>query len=220
MRNKANASALAVAVIVTTMASSDALASHFRGAALTPSVSADGILTIDSSSFWRQDKLATTCFFPHGCTESSTFVRGGGLTLTSTSSTVVSQTQDLTDTRRTETTERYTFDISSGGAGLYDIGWSGSSWTGGIPNARGSYGTTARIFWDGESASTPIQFNLNNIQQEVGRNAPYSANLGAVSASGVSLSYAETLSRGISSQPAGYSISSSGNLEITDAGTS
>lgn len=224
MNSKANASALALAVIVTTMASSDVLASHFRGAALTPSVSADGILTIDSTSFWRQSALASTCNFPHGCTGSSVTVsNGAGLGLNSPS--IASQTQDLTDTRRTETTERYSFDISSGGAGLYDISWSGSSWTSGIPNAgfptaSRDYGTTSRIYWDGKTASTPIQFNLNNIQQEVGRNAPYSANLGAVSASGVSLSYAETLSRGISSQPAGYSISSSGNLEITDAGTS
>lgn len=208
---------VATAVMSATFSGS-AMATHFRGAALTPSVDADGTLTINATSFWRQSEFASVCSFPHDCIASTASVTGPGGFSTSSESDIT-QTQDLTDTRRTEVTEQFTFDISNGGAGSYDISWGGSSWVHDLPNASGGYGTTSTISWDGESDSTPILFNLNNIQQEVNRNTDYSDNLGAVAGSGLSLSYAETLSSGMSSQPVGYSVSSTGEIQITDAGT-
>jgi len=213
--------ALVATAVVAAASGGAAEASHFRGAALTPSVSSDGILTIDSTSFWRQQVGTSVCTFPHECVANSfrpTVTGPGGINLSGPDN-IASQTQDLTDTRRTEVTEQFTFDISNGGAGVYDISWSGSSWVSGVPNAGGGYGTTSSIFWDGQSDNTPILFNLNNIQQEVDRNTDYSDGLGAVPGSGLSLSYAETLADGMSAQPAGYSISSTGEIQITDAGT-
>jgi len=196
-----------------------AQASLFRGAALTPSVSADGIVTIQSTGFWRQQIGTNVCSFPHAYIAGSTSITGPGGNFTGTRN-IVNQTQDLTDVRRTEISETFTFDISAGGAGLYNITWSSCCWVPGVPNTSGSYSTTSSIYWDGESASTPILFNLNNIQQEVLRGTAYSSSLGAVAGAGLSLSYDETITGGVNFQPAGYSISPDGTIHLTAAGTS
>ncbi len=213
--------AVALAVASSLGVATSAHSSHFRGAAMTPSVSADGILTIQANSYWRQSPIANVCQFPHDCISSnfSPQVSGPGYSQNGPD-VIVSRTQDLTDIRRTEVIETFTFDISAGGAGLYTISWSGFSWVSGVPNAGGSYGTTSSIYWDGESANTPILFNLNNVQQEVLRGTEYNSNLGAVAGSGLTLSYEESLSTGMSSQPNGYSISPDGTINITAAGTS
>lgn len=183
-------------------------ASHFRGAAVVPTVDANGMLTIDAKSFWRRSLTATAGSFPHSGT-SSIAVAGVGV------ATLGTITQDTSDIRRTRVDEEYSIQLP--GTGTYTMSWGSGSWVSGVPNAGGSYGSTSTIFWDGATANTPIQFDLENIQQEVLRGAAYSDNLDAV---GIGLTYDDTfLATGMSGQAPGYSIDASGQISMSAATT-
>lgn len=181
-----------------------AQASHFRGAALVPTVDANGTVTVDAKSFWRLSNGTPAGSFPH---DGVTSISVAGVGSFSQDSIV----QDLSDSRRAEVNTTFNFQLP--GAGVYDISWSSGSWVSGVPNAGGSYGTTSQIFWDGSSANSPIVFDLENIQQEVVNGTPYSDNLDVIG----NVTYDDTyLATGMSSQAAGMSIDATGQIEIAN----
>lgn len=200
------------------LAASTAYASHGRGAAIVPSVSASGLLTLDMKSFWRQQPGTPVCSFPHDCiTTTGISITGpGSVSAVSTGAPA----QDLSDSRYTKVTETNTYQL--GGAGLYTIEWGSCCWISTVPNAaNASYGTRSTIYWDGRTASAPIFFNLENIQIEVERGEVYKDNLDVVGSSDVNITYGNTTSgrTGLVTQAAGYSIDSDGFINITAAGT-
>tara|TARA_R110000868_G_scaffold2705_7_gene18986 strand:- start:2774 stop:3898 length:1125 start_codon:yes stop_codon:yes gene_type:complete len=200
MKSKQVKITLLAACVASAFVSSVAQASHFRGAALVPSVNASGLLTIDSKSFWRKSAADGT---------GSIFVSGVGYI------SQMSRSDDGSDIRRDEVNQVYQVQLP--GAGLYTMSWESGSWVYGVPNASGDFGTTSTIFWDGQTANAPIIFDLENIQQEVVRNVAYSDNLDAV---GNNLTYDDThLSSGMSSQAPGYSIDASGQINMSAATT-
>ncbi|WP_100657976.1 PEP-CTERM sorting domain-containing protein [Alteromonas flava] len=202
---------LVAAAVASAFAASTANATHFRGAAIVPSVDATGLVTLTAKSFWRRSTTAGPAVFPHGSVDEVGNLSVGG----DTNVTLTSQTLDISDVRRGEMNETFTYQLP--GAGLYTITWNSGSWVGGVPNAGGNYGTTSTIFWDGESANTPIQFDLENIQQQVIGGLAYSDNLDAV---GVGLTYDDTfLSTGVDSQARGFDIDASGQINISAANT-
>ncbi|MBT0587048.1 PEP-CTERM sorting domain-containing protein [Alteromonas oceanisediminis] len=200
-------SLLVATAVVSALTASTANATHFRGAAIVPSVDASGVLTVSAKSFWRRQDGTSAGQFPHSGIGSLS-VDGGVGTITD-----ISIAQDVSDTRRAEINEVFSAQLP--GAGLYTISWSGTSWVGGVPNAGGGYGTTSTIFWDGQTANTPIQFDLENIQQQVVDGVAYSDNLDAI---GSGLVYDDSfLSRGLSRQATGFSIDASGQIDIDAA---
>lgn len=196
---------LVSAAVAAAFLSSTAHATHFRGAAVVPTVSATGLVSVDATSFWRLQNGTSAGNFPHSGIASLSVSGGVG----SVSRTTV--TQNTSDSRRAAVFEDFSFQLPS--AGLYTISWGSSSWVGGVPNASGSYGTTSSIFWDGSNANSPIVFDIENIQQEVVRGTTYSDNLDVIG----NVTYDDThLSTGMSSQAAGYSIDATGQITITN----
>jgi hypothetical protein len=192
----------------TAMTTMFAEASHFRGAAMVPTVSASGLLTITSTSFWNPTFVSSV--FANVTTPGAAFISQ------STTNT------DTTDSRFTVVTNVTTYQLS--GAGLYQIQNSNCCRVTGIQNIAGnssiSWTMNSAINWDGNSANAPILFNFNAIQPEVLRNANYSDNLGAVSGSGHTLTYNQNLNQNINSQPPGFVIDpNTGQLTIPAADT-
>jgi hypothetical protein len=193
---------LAGTALTTTVAE----ASHFRGAALVPTVSANGLLTIQETSFWRK-----------GATDfNSAFVSGVGSAISSNSSV------DTSDSRFDVVTQTHTIQLS--GAGTYDISMSSCCRVAGIANwAPGSSSTgwqmDSRIVWNGTTANAPILFNFSAIQPEVLRGGNYSDSLGATSGSGLTLTYDGALN-GLPQQALGLNIDpNTGQLTISSANT-
>ena len=194
---------LVASCIAATFGSTAVQATHFRGAALVPSVDANGLLTVDAKSFWQPSR-------PDGTGTIS--ITGVG----SVSDIAALRTVDSSDIRRDEVNEVYQVQLPPGG-GTYTMNWSSTSWVLDVPNAAGNYGTTSTIFWDGTNANTPIIFDLENIQQEVVRGAAYSDNLDAI---GNGITYDDTsLAAGVTSQAIGFSIDASGQINIGAAAT-
>ena len=182
-----------------------AQASHFRGAAMVPSVDANGLLTITTTSFWRNGAANSVSASVAG----ASFVGSA------------SRIDDTSDSRFTKSTnvDRYqlpnagTFAITSGSCCRVEgiRNWAGSSST--------SWTMNSAIAWNGSSANTPILFNFSAVQPEVVRGAAYNGNLSAVAGSGLTLSYDQVLN-GIPSQPPGFTINpSTGALSIPAANT-
>jgi hypothetical protein len=190
----------------TAMTTMFAEASHFRGAAMVPQVSASGLLTITTTSFWRPTSV------------SSVFAGVSGAAFISNAP----QINDTTDTRFTKVTNVATYQLS--GAGLYQIVGSSCCRVDGIQNFPGGNSSTSwtmnsAINWNGSSANAPILFNFSAIQPEVLRNANYSDSLGAVSGSGHTLTYNQALN-GIPAQPPGFVVDPvTGQLTIPAAST-
>lgn len=178
-----------------------AQASHFRGGALVSSVSASGLLTVSSTTFWRPTFVEQL-----GVNSAGAFVS-------------VSHVLDTSDTRFTKVTGTHTFQLQN--AGLVSLNMSDCCRVGGVANVSGSSWTmNSAIFWNGTSANTPILFNFSNVQPEVLRGTAYSGNLGAISASGLTLTYDQVLNGGIASQPLGFLINTAtGALTIDAAST-
>lgn len=176
-------------------------ASHFRGGALVSSVSASGLLTVTSTSFWRPTAVET-----NGVSAAGTFLSQSFAT-------------DTSDTRFTKVTGTHTFQLQN--SGLVGLSMSNCCRVGGIGNAgQSSWQLDSAIFWNGTSANTPILFNFSNVQPEVLRGTAYSGNLGAISGSGLTLTYDQVLNSGISSQPLGFLVNgTTGALSIDVAST-
>ncbi|MDW4496836.1 VPLPA-CTERM sorting domain-containing protein [Sulfitobacter sp. D35] len=180
-------------------------ASHNRGSVLIPSVDSSGNLTIEATSFWR------TTFVDAVNSVSITVPGGATFGLNMGPDTV-----NTADSRFTRVDETASTDVSNFGAGLYTISWSSCCRAGGISNAaNANMGTTSTIFWDGSSATKPVQFDIQNIQPNVVRGSAYSDNLDATSPDGATLSYNDSYTPvGISSQAPGFSISNTGQITI------
>lgn len=173
-----------------------AQASHFRGEAMIPSVDANGLVTVEITSFWR--KGATNPVNPSAT----------GLSF--------AQQSDVTDTSDTRFDVRVqVWTAQASGAGTFDISSSSCCRVQGIrnwvDNGLGSssvaWTMNSRLVYDGQNANAPILFNFSNIQPNVNRNTGYSDNLGATSGSGHTLTYntASNLPAGVP-QPPGYSV--------------
>lgn len=198
------------------MAAVPAYASHGRGGAVVPQVDANGLLTLDLISYWD----------PTGISEPGSVsfsVTGPGTSTNTTGGKIFS---DLTSNLgREEHTYQATQQLSQ--AGLYTVSWSTCCMTGGIRNVSNSgsadLGTRSTIYWDGSNAATPILFDLENIQQKVIRGVDYIDNLDAVAGPGVTLTYGDSQPfsgsdvAGIT--PPGYSVDSSGTINIAAADT-
>ena len=200
-------SAIAAGVMMA-VAGTAAEASHFRGAAMIPSVNANGLLTVTTTNFWR----------PTGVSSAFASVGGGaGATYISSAPSVI----DTSDSRFTKVTNVDTYQLN--GAGTYDITWSSCCRVQGIQNFGGnssvSWTMNSTIAWNGSSANTPILFNFSAVQPEVVRGVAYNGNLGAVGGAGITLSYDQTLN-GIPAQPPGFTVNTStGALHIPAANT-
>jgi hypothetical protein len=195
-------------------------ASHGRGASIVPSVSANGILTLDMVGFWRQQLPIGVCTFPHDCMQPTVTGPNGFNQTLSFADAQAGASLDTSDIRRAEVRQTNTFDISNGGAGTYNISWSSCCWVPGVEGSNSSsYGVNASIVWDGQTANTPIVFDLEQVQQEVVRGVAYNNALGAASGNGQGLTYSTstTANTGVTSNPDTYAISAAGVIQI-DAG--
>jgi hypothetical protein len=201
---------IAIAAIAA-MFAAPAMASHNRGSVLIPSIDANGSLTINATSFWR------TTFVDR---VRNARVTGPGIAGTRNLG-VAAGTVDTSDSRYTRVDQSVSTSLAGLGAGTYTISWGNCCRVGGLPNgANGNFGTTSTIFWDGQNASNPITFDINNIQPEVVRGSAYSDNLGATSANGDVLSYDDTvLTVGITSQATGFNINGTGQIDIDAVST-
>lgn len=194
--------------IAMALAGTAAQASHFRGGALLPTVSAGGLLTVNSTTFWR----------PSSVNHLSVQVAGAA----AINAAGVYAADDTSDSRFTKATGTHTFQLP--GAGTYNITMSSCCRVSGIQNYVGGSSTgwamNSSIFWNGSSASTPILFNFSNVQPEVLRGANYVGNLGALAGAGLTLSYDQALNAPIASQPPGFTINpATGALFIPAAST-
>lgn len=193
--------------IIAAFAGGVAEASHFRGAAMIPSVDENGKLTVTTTSFWR----------PTSVSQVQANVSGGASYLSSAASVI-----DTSDVRFTKVINVDTFQLS--GAGTYNITGSSCCRVDGILNFPGGNSSTSwtmnsTIVWNGTSGNTPILFNFSAVQPEVVRGSDYSGNLGAVAGSGLTLSYDQVLND-IPSQPPGFTIDpATGQLFISAANT-
>ncbi len=199
--------AAVAAGIAVALAAGTAQASHFRGGALIPTVSASGLLTINSTTFWR----------PSATNQLGVVVAGVGGTAN------VFAPDDTSDSRFTKVSGVHTIQLPAGAAS-FDISMSSCCRVSGIQNFVGSSSTSwtlnSSIFWNGSSANTPILFNFSNVQPEVLRGANYVGNLGALGGAGLTLSYDQVLNAVINSQPPGFTINAAtGALFIPAAST-
>lgn len=190
----------------TALTTSVAEASHFRGAAMVPTVNANGLLTVTSTSFWRPTFVSSL----------APSVAGVG------SMTQQSSVTDTSDSRFTVVTQVHTIQLPN--SGLFNISASNCCRVGGIQNVFGgnssiSFEMNSAINWNGSAANAPILFNFSAIQPEVLRGANYSDSLGATSGSGLTLSYNQVIN-GHDTQPPGYTVNSStGQITIPAANT-
>lgn len=181
-------------------------ASHFRGAAMIPTVDATGLLTVTTTSFWR-----------NGSASGVTANVSGATTVSS-----VAQVNDTSDSRFTKSINVRNFQLP--GAGTFAITGSSCCRVQGIQNwapssSSVSWLMNSSIVWDGRSANTPILFNFSAVQPEVVRGVAYSGNLSAVAGTGLTLSYDQILN-GIPSQPPGFAVNpTTGALSISAANT-
>lgn len=185
-------------------------ASHNRGSVLIPSISSNGTLTIEATSFWRTTGVGSV----------------GGVSITGPNGfnqflSLGSGAQDTSDSRFTRVDQSASTGIGSGGQGLYTISWNDCCRVSGISNApESNMGTTSTIFWNGSSATKPIAFDIQNIQPNVVRGSNYSDNLDVVSPNGNTLSYDDSvLTVSITSQAPGFGISPTGQINIPAANT-
>lgn len=191
------------------LAACTAEASHFRGAAMIPSVNSSGLLTVTATSFWRPTAVAD---IDEG---GAIFVAGGVGGMTQVGASVI----NTSDSRFTQVTSVHQVQLP--GAGTYSMAASSCCRVGGIINAsENTWTMNSGIYWDGSTANTPIQFNFSAVQPEVVRNQNYVGNLGAVAGPGLTLTYDQALNQNINSQPAGFTINpTTGALSISGANT-
>ena len=177
-------------------------ASHFRGGAMVAPVSASGLLTVTSTTFWRPSAVNDIGINAPVGAISETWV------------------QDTSDTRFTKNTGTHTFQLQN--SGLVNLSMSSCCRVDGSSNSSSnSWQMDSAIFWNGRTGNTPILFNFSNVQPEVLRGVAYNGNLGAISGNGLTLSYNQVLNPGIFSQPAGFTVNATtGALAITAAATS
>lgn len=213
MSKNLNRLAFAAALLSGTALGGAAEASHFRGAALVPSISATGLLTVTATTFWRPSFVADI--------DEAGPIQIAGL---GAMTQVGAQTNDTSDSRFTRVTSVHTRQLS--GAGTYNISASSCCRVSGIRNGIGgtsvSWTMNSTIVWNGSGAFTPILFNFANVQPEVVRGQAYSDNLDATSPAGLALSYALTINdpAPLSFSPVpGLTLDGTGQLQINAGAT-
>ncbi|RIK72850.1 MAG: hypothetical protein DCC67_18640 [Planctomycetota bacterium] len=177
-----------LAAALVAAAAAESSASHFRGAAMVPSVSSSGLLTVRTTSFWRKGQAIFDEINPS--------VAGGSGQLSEVSSI------DSSDARFDVLTTTHTYQLP--GAGTYQISASGCCRvaSGGRANwSESNWTMNSAIVWNGSSAANPIAFNFGSVQPEVSRLSSYSQNLNATSPDGLALSYNQNLNQNINFQP-------------------
>lgn len=194
--------AATAALLASTALVAPAEASHFRGGALVPSISASGLMTTTWTSFWRKTAADTIAPSSH---------------------TIVSNVLDTSDARFDKRTIVATRQLT--GAGTYGVTTSSCCRVSGIRNWDGfgssstSWTMNSSIVWDGSTANAPILFDFAAIQPEVVRPSGYADNLGATSGNTGTLSYNQVLN-GIPVQPPGFVVNpATGALTIPVAST-
>ena len=199
---KALAAALTFLILVPIAAE----ASHFRGAAMIPTVDSNGLLTVTATSFWRPSAVRDI--------DEAGRISVSGVGLMTQQGP---QLNDTTDSRFTRVTSTHTIQLNR--AGTFQLTANSCCRVSGIQNASASSWTmNSTIVWDGLTANNPIAFNFSSVQVEVSRPSGYSDNLGAVAPNGGTLSYNQNLNTGISSQPPGFVINpNTGQLTIPQA---
>jgi len=207
--NKNAASTGILALAAGLLLSTTADASHFRGASMIPSVDANGLLTVEAQSYWRKNSGGSLFR-----------LSGSGLSFTRQS---INSDDAMTDSRRLEVREVFTAQLP--GAGTYEMNFSSCCWVGGGDNqpSQASFRGQSVIVWDGSSATKPINFDLENIQQQVSRNSAYSDDLGATGPGTLSYSIdpAEvTADLGITGNLPGFAIDGSGTITMPLSTTS
>jgi hypothetical protein len=200
---------LAAASIAAVLMASGAEASHFRGATLIPSVSANGTITVEAESYWRKNSSGQI---------GSLSMAGGSLSRTS-----IVTDDAVTDSRWLEVREVFTGTLSQ--AGTYTITFGSCCWVGGGQNqpSQGSFTGRSVIVWNGSTATKPINFDLQNIQPEVNRNTAYSDNLGVTGPGTISYSIdpnAIIADLGVNGNLPGFAISSNGTITMPLSTTS
>lgn len=194
-------------VLAITFTASLANASHFRGGAINASVDANGLVTLNQTSFWRNGQAND--------------FGGGILNQISWSGGAVGSIQNHTTAVNTSDTR---FDVGTGsaqfqlpGAGLYSYSYSSCCRVSGGINFTSDYDVEGAIFWDGSSANAPILFDFASISNEVVAGSDYDQNLNAV---GVGLTYDQLLNVDINSQPPGFTVdTATGQMHIPAAST-
>lgn len=181
-------------------------ASHFRGAAMIPTVNANGLVTVTTTSFWRNGVASGVSASVSG----ASFVNS------------VAQVDDTSDSRFTKSINVVNYQL--GQAGTFAITGSSCCRVEGIRNwapssSSVSWTMNSTIVWDGRSANAPILFNFSAVQPEVVRGVAYSGNLSAIAGTGLTLSYDQILND-IPAQPPGFTVNSAtGALSISAANT-
>ncbi len=186
-----------------------AQASHFRGSALIPSVDADGMLTVQATTFWAKGD------------SQADFVSVAGLG----GMTAGPNMLDTSDSRFDRLVVNYSRQLN--GAGTYDISSGSCCRVRGIRNSVGGssvgWEMNSRIVWDGSTANTPISFDFATVQPNVQRGNTYVQNLNAVGGPGITLTYDNDLNLnggGNFTQTPGFTINSStGVMTIPAADT-
>ena len=189
---------LAAATVTVMAAAQPAMASHFRGNALVPTVSATGLLTVTQTAFWRKG------------TSSATTVKIG-----TTNMTKIADTTITSDSRYDVRKSTWTSQLAVGVAGTFDVSSTSCCRVkpGGVGNWNESTWTmNSSIVWDGATAANPIDFNFALIQPEVNRGAAYNQNLFATSPDGLTLTYDQALNQNITAQPPGLTINATTGL--------
>lgn len=191
-----------------------AFASHFRGAAMIPSVTSSGQFTVTTTAFWRKGQSGLT---PISIAVTKPDGSSGG---TMTNSSTVTDTSDSRFDMSVVTSQIQL----DGGPGLYQVRWQSSARVAGMRNGdpmNDTWDMRSAIYWDGTTASAPIQFNFQATNNEVVRGRMFDQFLGAVATSGLTLSHDSTLNPGIASQPPGFAIDgSTGEMTIPASQTS
>ncbi|CAN5300671.1 hypothetical protein BH23VER1_BH23VER1_31060 [soil metagenome] len=184
-------------------------ASHFRGGALVPEITASGNLTFRVTTFWA--KGVTDSIFPTVTGSVSGFVP------VSTSPPEI----DTSDSRFDAVSQVVSSIDPVSGAQTFTIEWESCCRIAGIRNAdEDSWYLSSMLVWDGRSTTKPIDFNFASIQPEVVRGVDYGGNLSAVSPVGHTLSYDQALALSITSQPPGFAVDpSTGDMHIPAAST-
>lgn len=203
---KAATKTAVAAAIALTITGTAAQASHFRGAALIPSVDANGLLTVTSTTFWRKNAV----------NDITPVVTGLGAMTQGASMT------DSTDARFDRRVITYTQQLT--GAGTFDIAANSCCRVVGIHNSVGnssvSWEMNSRIVWDGSTANTPISFDFATVQPNVQRGNTYTQNLNAVGGPGNTLTYDNTLNvngGGTFTQTPGFTIDPTTGQMVIDA---
>ncbi len=194
-------------------------ASHFRGGFMTASIAADGTVTINAETLWRNLAVGRVSFvrvldFPSRTTAISSI---------SVPSSTITQTDTTSDPSFTRTVQQFTTSLSSLPQGSYIIRWDSCCRISGIANApESSFSLETVVHFDGTANSAPNI--LSSVITGVAAGFEYSQNINATDPDSTPLSYkflvgATSPDFGPSSQIPGITVSTVGAIKIPATNT-